>query len=1389
MSRTQLPYASARRPPSQDLRLPTGPGTGRASPARNGNPSGRSSPGPMNKSTQLLKRLGGVENGYGSGGRESVHDEADYFDNEGEGETISFGSSSQTQVTSPTSILSDPMKKDQELYLASKSIAAFTKSSNVGGGRTGRKRQGTGSSTGTNGTAFTTGTYARSIKGDEPAVPSLKRRPSKATTMGLGGGDGGMKAGKDYPDTPVFRELAETLRRAKVGFPGLFVGGVRGDGEEEEDGLFNPVQIALSLLEKEGGDAEDGGGGATTSKELKTFNTLLSSLNTAVSRTLDPTYRPLLSSLNTHSSLLSSLGSAQKQILDLKRNLSEVREMVVGVGGGGEGVKQFVGNSATGSELRMMWGKLKEFGEMERILDTIDRLKSVPDRLESLMSEKRFLQAVVLLVRSLRTINKSEMLEIGALTELRSYLKSQEGQLLDILLEELHNHLYLKSYYCEARWRAYTRGQLKLPEVEFGEEDENMGKSSWGERNVMVGGAAAMAGGSGAGLSNVSVLELEGKKGKKLDRFLASLSSKASHDPLLDEFAEDLSLAGPDSSAVAGGAEELEAPPSPLPGMGAGIGQSLSNLNLAGEEKGEKKNPESDSFSYIEGLLESLACLGKLGVGLDAILQRISSELYALVQGTVEEVHERNEANRRFSFAVSLPSSSQHAHRSSVLSSRLSLQTRDRGSIASVSSIYSNPPASAPGLPREFFSKEKDGSSSVEKDNEILRDLFWTTYSKLDAVLQGFRVAYEVAARITERKEFRESGARVGSLLSLNEVWKPVQQEVRTLLNDYLTDDEGTATSLRNPLTSISEILREGRFNRDKSKPLFRFSDSDFKTSSRVLKDHEEEMNRALKAAVPGLVSAATENTTSISSNVIISSMITDDRFSATTGSTAGSGSHKILVKADAFNISVLFAPTLSFLERVKDIMPGGLLGDEDRGFEGFMDEFVLNTFLPQLEEKVTNVFHQAVGGLDAFQEDPNWRNLSPVPVFKSVSSLINLIDSLCTMLQSTPFHREHYGRLIFGVVIQFYQKCSERFKDLTFKEVGETSSRDQESPYKYSAQLAQQAGIAGALMKLKDAASNPNSMAYRNASIEETQLELKVKGDKYISPEELISSFKKLTALGTLYSSLRLFFSHIISLKSDDPSSPSAPLAELFRKQQEQAENGAVGLPMTKDMSTRFDGLVKTYEQLCDGILMTLRLELRVETMFYLDHLQEGNYVLEQNMSEPDSYVMDLNNFLVKFDDALALTLKEDEQRFVFSGLSKFVDQLLVSCVRGFRAMNNEGAVKMIRSILSLQQNLKNLGTYNADAQGDMERSRRFWDLFSKGPKGMIETIKSGRLDYSFEDYKNLLSLMCGIEPSSSSPDNPPLSAGLGASAINRRVFNEFIIELHSLVPEEYDD
>jgi exocyst complex component 4 len=75
------------------------------------------------------------------------------------------------------------------------------------------------------------------------------------------------------------------------------------------------------------------------------------------------------------------------------------------------------------------------------------------------------------------------------------------------------------------------------------------------------------------------------------------------------------------------------------------------------------------------------------------------------------------------------------------------------------------------------------------------------------------------------------------------------------------------------------------------------------------------------------------------------------------------------------------------------------------------------------------------------------------------------LINSLCAMLQSSPFHRESYARLILGVIIQFYQRCSDRFQD--FVALLNTEESGLAPQVALSAQWAQRSELHACLSKL----------------------------------------------------------------------------------------------------------------------------------------------------------------------------------------------------------------------------------------------------------------------------------------------------------------------------------
>ncbi len=183
---------------------------------------------------------------------------------------------------------------------------------------------------------------------------------------------------------------------------------------------FNSVALALSMLDE-----------SSLGASRLEFDQVKQLIETALQGTVDDHYESFATAITMHNSVLQSLTTAQTSVSGARRRLRDSREAL--------GAKR--------ADLVQMWQRSQAVKEALKLLDLVEHLKSVPDKLESLMAEKHFLESVNLLVRSLKTIDKPEVVEVGATNDLRAYLKGQEQAMLEILIEELHNHLYLKSYF------------------------------------------------------------------------------------------------------------------------------------------------------------------------------------------------------------------------------------------------------------------------------------------------------------------------------------------------------------------------------------------------------------------------------------------------------------------------------------------------------------------------------------------------------------------------------------------------------------------------------------------------------------------------------------------------------------------------------------------------------------------------------------------------------------------------------------------------------------------------------------------------------------------------------------------------------------------------------
>lgn len=313
----------------------------------------------------------------------------------------------------------------------------------------------------------------------------------------------------------------------------------------------------------------------------------------------------------------SNISSSQGRVRNLRHSLDEAKS----------------GLLSTKPELKGLATSSQNYDDLLQLFAQIEEIQSLPEKLESRISDKRFLAAVEVLHTGSRLLRRSELEDIGALSDVRAYFSNQETSLTEILIEELHDHLYLKSPYCSDRWKAPV-----------GEGDIN--SSSWSGNRSWE---------------------------RPIYTFLAKF------DPTT-AMIEDSS-----------------------------------------------RNPEADTFSYIQLLIEALNKMGHLDTAVDRIEQRLPVELFAVVDKTNAEVDNRYPApNRTFS-----------SHDNQAKSN----------------------------LPTE----------TIEKRGHVLSEFLFALYAKFESIAEGHRVVHDVIEGIVGREGLNKGDTLGGGF---KELWKLLQSEV-----------------------------------------------------------------------------------------------------------------------------------------------------------------------------------------------------------------------------------------------------------------------------------------------------------------------------------------------------------------------------------------------------------------------------------------------------------------------------------------------------------------------------------------------------------------------------------------------------------------------------------
>lgn len=516
------------------------------------------------------------------------------------------------------------------------------------------------------------------------------------------------------------------------------------------------------------------------------------------------------------------------------------------------------------------------------------------------------------------------------------------------------------------------------------------------------------------------------------------------------------------------------------------------------------RNPESDTFYYVALLVEALNRLGRLEAAVDTIKQRLPVELFSVVNETINEVDHKHPSSLR---GVSSGSGELH--------------------------IYNN---------RE-----------TQMRADVIYDLLWTLYGKFEAIAEGHRLFHESIKALIRREGAGNNAALLGSF---KELWNLYQNEIRSLLHNYVTTD-ADLFQFNQPRPGTTN----GRLDAHREH-LFKFNEADSKATE--LTSEFEQLDKTIEQAVPGLTAGQVKGKGEKKSGKFDSRKSTGPAY----GGRDQSGSYKSLVEPNVFNMSLLLPPTLVFLGRLKNIVPPG--SDlATSTLTTFLDNFLVNVFQPQLDETLGKLSDIVFGEADAFQQDTDWSQVARRPVFKGVTAFFAVVTAFCRMLDTIP-HDQALSGLIITQMMRYYDRCFGWYKTLVTK-TQEGVTTDQ--PLRASAIMATEQGeIQDTMQKLWTAGS-------QNADLLDKEVALLIKetNENPLEANDIISDRDTISSLCLLYTSMKWLAVKISSLRhitrnDTDSNRSSIPRSEKRRwtllndPNKATAEDGPVFLPMTQE-------------------------------------------------------------------------------------------------------------------------------------------------------------------------------------------------------------------------------
>ncbi|EGC33575.1 hypothetical protein DICPUDRAFT_36520 [Dictyostelium purpureum] len=1034
---------------------------------------------------------------------------------------------------------------------------------------------------------------------------------------------------------------------------------------------------------------------------LNQIENWLDEVNVETDNIVDVYFQGFNKSIHNYSRILEFMGSSHSNAIHMSKEVEEINKLI----------------HFNNTGIDKLWRRNLEYYYMVEILEKMEELKKVPELLDSYIHGNHYVHAANILVNSLDALNERDLINVNALTDLRQMLTERKESFKDMLVEKLNDHIYLK-----------TPQSLKAFE-----NDEDTLQSNF--KKLLLSNKQN----NDTSLSNKPSITTPTKPTNHLN---PKNAEKAEKEAALQYNLERLNhlnqpqvLKLEEISKSSNSKEDLNINPEtdgklfmtllvealnvldylqPAVGLILGrisielksiISTSSSNVTNVYHSEGRvipKMPGESTSSSPSHSII-STSPNNKNNGGMSSPMNGSSNsisysnsnsdESYLAIFGFLTDTLNRNDVLASQYFNIPLVdllkmifTKVNMVFKNHLQLSKIFNEAIRKSELKIISNKFN-----------ESDDEDENKKNKEHNDNELLSD--------------GEEMTPKQNQSTPSKHSKQSESINLLEIYDASLVWEIIQKEVREMLRIHLQDTSSLLLSI-NTNTNIN-------------------NDNNAKTTQRLFSFTN---------------SIVTDNWNGSTSPMI--SPISENGQSAAVGIT--------IFKASQYNVTPVYPMIVKFTDHLDKILKERnkkqitITNTSNNPFAGskkgllrlYIDDFVHRNFLQHIKNDYRERITASIEGTEAFKtivkHKFEFKLKETKPILKGTAQIFQFIIELFSDIAAMSHYVMEFGAIIQTSLLTYYEKCLNKF--------------EQEIEPTLTGQLMKTDLFKYLITSL--AVSSKKTEVAKFQDSREEEYEFKIESELFQNPEkpvrsnQLILSYEKLQLFANISYSLNWLAEKLSQLLIvQDAQQEKQQILQQQQQQQQQQQNQtdiygsysdkqknsnnsnnllktpkskgsgsssssssnafATGssfgfnsyhqltseaIDALKTMEDSIKDIIDRFKELSRRCLIALRIEYRIHCFYFLEGFKRTQYVCEEERTDPDSFIVELNRDLMKNEESMSGSLPSDKCNFLFSGIAKLIGKLLIARLSHIRSINGNGIAKLCKNVFTLQQNLSNI-------------------------------------------------------------------------------------------------